>query len=425
MPALILNFRRGGLHLGQDLSELRATYTQQQAPAVLFYCGRVLEALASAAAEGFFGEATTSVAPNLNRLAQLGVLGWPRENQLQSLRRLAQDATLARRQVHRADIDTAVLLLGRLLTWYFVELETGPRLPTLGPKAELLGLEVDEALISALGRLESDEPAWRELPKQCPEVFVQSPVLVGLYCERQLSGPQPPVALVQAVLEGALRSFPWDVRLRQLLGDALLATGDVAGARRVWEDLDHDHPADPDTLRRLGHLYRKTWLEVPVEESEAVLRRALHCYQQAWSRSRETDNESGVHAAVLGLHRGRAQRAEAIAQTVIDSYRKRWLALGSRFRFWGFEDRVALAHCALILGETEYARRRYLEAFELPAADKHEIALVKRQLKVMLGALDLRVSATRFLEGQPVRRRRSSGQQLELPLGFDETERQG
>jgi tetratricopeptide (TPR) repeat protein len=430
LPAAVLNFSRAGLVLGQDLTDLMAIHGEQRAPAVVFYCGRILEALVASAAENFFGEATTSAAPNLNRLRELGVLAWPRDAELGALRRLGQDAVLARRQIHWADADAAVVLLQRLLTWYFVELETGPRLPTLAGES-LTELVADTELLHALDLLENTANdaaggGWQRLPLEQPGAFLRSPALAGLFLERSMAEARPDWAQISDVATLALRSFPTSVHLRQLLSDVLAARGDAAEALRVLEDLHRDYPADPDTLRRLGHLYRQSWLEVGVEESEPMLRRALQCYQEAWSRSRETDNESGVHAAVLGLHRGRAHRAESIAQTIVESYRRRWLALGSRFRFWGFDDRVALAHCALILGETEYARRRYLEAFELPAVNKRAIAAVKRQLKAMLLALDVPVSPARFLEGHAIKRRRSaSAQQLELPqiLNFEETQR--
>jgi tetratricopeptide (TPR) repeat protein len=416
--------------LGQDLTDLIAIHAEQRAPAVVFYCGRILEALVASAAEHFFGEATTSAAPNLNRLRELGVLSWPRDAELAALRRLGQDAVLARRQIHWADADAAVLLLERLLTWYFVELDTGPRLPTLAGET-LSELVADEELVLALNKLEmvatdSEPAAWQRLPIEHPGAFLRSPAVAGLFLERSMAMARPDWEQVNQVATLALRSFPTNVQLRQLLADVLSARGDGAEALRVLEDLHRDYPADPDTLRRLGHLYRQSWLEVGVEESEPMLRRALQCYQEAWSRSRETDNESGVNAAVLGLHRGRAHRAEAIAQTIVESYRRRWLALGARFKFWGFDDRVALAHCALILGESEYARRRYLEAFELPTANKRGVAAVKRQLKAMLAALDVPMSPARFLEGGAIKRRRARATtQLEFPqfMNFEELQR--
>jgi hypothetical protein len=420
LPAAVLSFSRAGLVLGQDLADLLAVHEQERAPAVVFYCTRVLEALIASAAEHFHGEATTSCPSNLNRLRELGALTRARDAQLHALVRLGQDAHAARRPIHWADAEAAILLLERLLTWYFVELESGPRLPTLA-RAELRELVSDLELLAVFDALDSPacafEPAGSlELPDAYPAAFLRSPDIAGLYFERRLQEARPDLRQVGEWITLGLRAFPASVHLRQLLSDVLAARNETSDALRVLEDLSAEHPGDPATLRRLGHLYHRSWLEVGVEESEPMLRRALQCYQAAWSRSWETDNASGISAAVLGLHRGRAHRAEAIAQTVVESYRRRWLALGSRFRFWGFEDRVQLAHAALILGETEYARRRYLEAFDAPDATKQRILGVKRQLKAMLLSLDVRVSPLRFLEGQFVKRRSSRrAEQLELP----------
>jgi hypothetical protein len=415
LPAAVLDFNRGGFYLGRDISDLQSLYRDERAPAVLFYCGRILEVLLAVANELYLGESTTSAGPNLRRLSELGVLKGNRADQVEALRQLALDANGTRRPIHWADASCAILLLERLLTWFFVELERGPGLPLLGSSAPRTTLR-DPELMRSLALLDAAGDEWQELPHQSPSALLRTPTIAVLYLERALREGAPGHTALFRVAETALGSFGGDVRLRQLLARLRSVRGATGEAIAELEALDRRHPNDPDTLRLLGDVYQEHCRSTEPNQQERILRKALHAYQQAWSRSYETDNYAGVQAALLGLLRGRTQRAELVAQTVVDSYTKRWLALGPQFKFADFDDRVRLAHCALILREGEFARRRYQSAFEQLDATRNRIDATKRQIKALLLALDLPSSPKRFLDGKTVKRRRASAYQLELPI---------
>jgi len=415
LPAAVLDFNRGGFLLGRDLFDLRALYRDERAPAVLFYCGRILDVLLAVANELYLGESTTSAGPNLRRLAELGVLQGNRLNQLEALRHLALDATLTRRPIHWADASCAVLLLERLLFWFFVELERGLRLPLLGGPTPRETLR-DAELLHALTVLDAPHAEWRELPEVSLGAFLRTPTVPVLYLERAIREGAPGHMALYRVAQSALSSFGGDVLLRQIYGRLLRKRGAVGEAVAEFETLDRRHPNDPDTLRLLGDAYYDIWQMALPEQKERPLRKALHAYQQAWSRSYETDNYAGMQAALLGLLRGRTQRAEVVAQTILESYTRRWQALGSKFAFAGFDDRVRLGHCALILRETDFARRRYTTAFAQMDATRVQIEATKRQIKATLLALEMPSNPARFLSGKGVKRRRSSAYQLELPI---------
>jgi hypothetical protein len=415
LPAAVLDFSRGGFNLGRDLSDLHALYRDERTPAVLFYCGRILEMLLAGANELYFGEATTSAGPNLRRLADLGVLRSCRLAQLEALRHLALDAIWTRRPIHWADANCAVLLLERLLLWFFVELPRGPSLPLLGSDT-VRATAFDAELASVLRTLDGDDQAWRELPVTNQSAFLRTPVLPALYLERALrEGESLSTAL--GVADDGIKSFAGDVRLGQVHATILRKRRATGNAIAELEGLNRRHPNDFETLRLLGDAYYDVWqYATPTTERELTLRKALRAYQEAWSRSYETDNHSGMQAALLGLLRGRAQRAELVAQNIFDSYLRRFRALGAAFRFADIEDRIRLAHCALLLGDSEFARRRYQAAFARPETTRSLIDATKQQIKALLLALDLPSHPGRFLSGKTTRRRKMNALQLELPL---------
>lgn len=424
LPAAILDFRRGGINLGSDIEQLQGQYSSGSYAAVLFFCGRILEALTSEAMSMILGEASTSAASNLRCLAEVSAVNPTRLSQLSSLRQLATDAVLARRTVHASDADCALLLLDRLLNWFFVELAAGPQLPTGQAGMPRVRRDHDAGIATVLTRLESGGE-WRDLPEGCPGAFLATPAVPALYIDRALSALEATDTTrrergairrtLGKVLTRALRCFDADVRLRQLHAVVLGIEGDQPFALQVLKSLNREHPGDSETLHLMAYQFEQHALSLKGAAAEAALAGALESYQAAWSCSQETDRRCGLKAAILGLQRGRTQRAEAIASRIVDGFTRRWVALGERFEFSGFQDIVTLAHASLILGESDYARRRYRDAFEEPPRALLRTQ-TKQEIRTILAARGLAANPQRFLDGHLRRRRRSMLRQLELPF---------
>ena len=426
LPAALLDFERAGINLGEDIAQLQTQYKSESYTAVLFFCGRILECLTAEATSRLLGEATANAASNLRCLTELMAISPKRWSQLSVLHYLATDAVLARRTLHRSDADCALLLLDRLLTWFFVELEVGPQLPTGGRTLPSVHQDNDPSIAAVLLCLESTRD-WLKAPEQSAGAFLATPAIAALYIDKALlelesNKQKGRKAIVKRrlgeVMTRALRCFNADVRLRQLHGRVLGLEGDYPFSVRVLKTLNREHPGDSVTLSLLANQLRRHAEQLKGDAMESAQVEALQAYQRAWNCSQETDSRCGLQAAILGLRRGRTQRAESIASSIVDAYTRRWVSLGERFEFSGFQDVLILAHASLILGEAEYARRRYREAFEQGCSGALR-ALVKQEIRIILSARGLACNPQRFLDGRM--KRRVGLRQLEFPFAAQAT----
>ena len=411
LPATALDFGAGSFLLGHELSEIKQLCREERRVAAILHCGRILVPLASAAQRRLFGEPRTDLPTALRLLRDVSVLTPARAEQLTALHTLVRDAQTARRELHPADLDYALLLLRKLLLWFFSEFRLGMRLPAdaMGAAQEM---PIDGELAMIVERSEVIRGELDDVVSEYRSVLLRSPIGPGLLLQGYIGRlGRIDSRTVQQVRE-LTHAFPDDALLHQLFARALWWQGDRAGALIELDNAQRLSSAEPDVLRFLGDWHQDSWLRSE-RADEPALHRALQYYQLAWVHSHETDTRAGVEAAILGLSRGHRERSESIAQLVADSYHRRFRAMGEGFCFRDREDRLSLAHSALLLGEWQYARRRYNQA--LASAPHNFVLAVKRRLRLLLPLLGIEHSPTRFLVGVGPRRRRSS-KQLTLPF---------
>lgn len=419
LPAAVLEFGTRAFHLGHELTEIKTLCRQERRVAAVLHCGRVLGPLVRHASEARFPDLAGDVPTSLRVLADAGIVSRARMEQFAALNRLVQDAQTARREIHPADLDYAILLTGKVLTWFFCENASGPCLPSEALGALHVVAVADGELAMLVERSETADVELEATVGQHRAALLRSPVGAGLLLQAHVGREGRIDSNVLHRVRELTRTFPEDDLLHRLMARVLWWQGDRRGALLELETALGINPLEPDVLVGLGDWHQDSWVRSQ-RTDEAALHRAVQYYQLAWSHSRESDLRAGTEAAVLGLERGRRERSESIAQIIVEGYHRRFRAMGSAFRFRNRADRFRLAHAALILGEWQYARRRYNEA--LIGASRTEVLEVKRRLKLLLPLVGIEHSATRFLTGSGPRRRRSSRQ---LALPFIETEARG
>jgi class 3 adenylate cyclase/tetratricopeptide (TPR) repeat protein len=102
------------------------------------------------------------------------------------------------------------------------------------------------------------------------------------------------------VLVLSLKSWPQDVRLRQLYAMALLRSGAYERARKILEQLDTEQPGAPDeeTLGQIARTYKDAaLLEADLAKRQALLREAAEKYLDAYQKTGGI--WTGINAATL------------------------------------------------------------------------------------------------------------------------------
>ena len=212
-----------------------------------------------------------------------------------------------------------------------------------------------DGLQSDLAQLQS---LWRT---HNPELWSGNPEPYRLLSEKMLKLGEPLVAY-DVVAEG-IKSFPQDVRLRQLLALALARSGAAGAANNLLEHLYRDGYRDQETLGLLARTHKDLAREEPdASKANQHVRRAYEFYTQAYENS--GGYWSGINAATLALLLGERDQATALAREVMVQCRQklRLIAKADGERYWLVST---LGEAALLLGDLPEAENWYGQAVEL------------------------------------------------------------
>ena len=198
-----------------------------------------------------------------------------------------------------------------------------------------------------------------------PEVWSAHPDPYRLFSERLLKLGEPLLAY-DVVAEG-MKSFPQDLRLRQLLALSLARSGAAGPANIALERLYEDGYRDEETVGLLARTHKDLAREEQdVSKATDHLRRAYAFYSQGY----ETTGGywSGINAATLALMMGQGESASCLASLVKDQCRQRLkeLAESSGERYWLIST---LGQAALLTGDWSEAEDWYRQAVELGRGD--------------------------------------------------------
>jgi len=213
-----------------------------------------------------------------------------------------------------------------------------------------------------------------------PESWSVNPEPYRLLGERMLKLGEPLVAY-DVVAEG-IKSFPQDVRLRQVLALALARSGAARSANKVLERLYQDGYRDEETLGLLARTHK----DLAREESDASkagqhLRWAYEFYAQGYETS--GGYWSGINAATLALLLGDRDRAAALARQVRKQCRQRLggVADTDGERYWLFST---LGEAALLVEDWPEAENWYGQAVELGKRDWGSLQSTRHNARLLM-----------------------------------------
>ena len=213
-----------------------------------------------------------------------------------------------------------------------------------------------------------------------PEVWAVSPEPYRLLGERMLKLGEPLVGY-DVVAEG-MKSFPQDLRLRQLLALALARSGAPLPANNVLQQLYQDGYRDEETLGLLARTHKDLAREEEdVPKASEHRRRAYEFYAQAYKTS--GGYWSGINAATLALLLGEQDQAVALARSVRQQCQEILpkVAETSPERYWLVST---LAEAALLLQDWPQAEDWYSQAVELGRGDWGSLQSTRHNARLLM-----------------------------------------
>jgi class 3 adenylate cyclase len=207
------------------------------------------------------------------------------------------------------------------------------------------------------------------------------------YQEAAVRALQQGAPLVAVDLAGeALRLFPGDARLRQLLALALARSGASRHANELLHALVAEGHADEETVGMLARTYKDLWAATRAPAARRRhLEQAYRWYLEAHRRTR--GYWSGINAATMAWLLDDHEESRRLAEHVRD----RCLELRKQL-----EDRgdaywllATLGEAALLLGDLPAAEEAYREARARGPHGVADLVSTRRNARLILGHADV------------------------------------
>lgn len=389
----VLAYENAALVLGEELYRLDAVSRAEAPEAVVFYCGRILEALSADALCKIRLQPSPNSFSNLNLLGDLGRFTTATRYWAHALRRLGNAVRHLQRRIGFQEAKLSGLLTERWLAWYFCDYSHGPKLNGLTTDGTPLELISAGDMRQAMLYLEELEAAPSRGPADAvAQDFDSSPafkttaVLPALLAEILLSQKKDTDAL--RVLEAAMPQFPDDLRLRQLTGLCWSRMHNPDEALHWLEGLYPRFADDEETAGITAGTWKRKWQENKANLES--LENSHRLYQHGWSVSGSKNAYLGINAATTALLLGRGEQAISLAAAVEKLIRNRAADLPAdlhdphlALHFW---DQVTLAEAQLLQGDLAGARETYRAAFAGHPERLGDIEVCRKQIDEILNA---------------------------------------
>jgi tetratricopeptide (TPR) repeat protein len=403
LSAEVVNYDSGRFLLSADLEELARVRKAAAPAAIVFYCARILEALAADALRNVKLEPSPNVFSNLDALQQYNLIHMPTLYWAHALRRSGNIVRHIHRRLHPNEPELALLFTERWLQWFFQDYRHGMKLKCLTCDSQPLGLSCETRLRKLLADLEEMDQHMDDLLS--PEgsglhgELLWAPALPAVLAEMLLERGKNDDA--RRVLDTALKTFPDDLRLNQLLGLYHSRAGDYDRAESL-EPLFKRNPDDDETAGITAGVYKRRWMAD--RTCKNWLEKSQRTYRQGWKQSKRTCAYLGINAATTALWLGRPEEAKQLAGEVRKHLLDRAAILRDKettdpdvgLNYW---DQATLAEGELVLGNLAEARRIYNKAFamydnEQPA----NTTVTRKQLETLLPYVGFSGTAEEFLK---------------------------
>lgn len=387
-PTRVDDYRLGEAPLGPQLNAIAQAMQSGLREAVIFYSGRLLEALSAQSLTLLNLPASSNMFSNLEELNRLGLFQRPSLDLAHTLRRMSNRARHAISDFTLEDVRLAIFCIDRSLIWHLTDFARGPAF-VLPEDAFIFSGEARAGLAPRL--LQLVQAVLRDNADTAPIVglglaqIAESPAFASLAAETLISAKN--LSAADTLLAAALAHAPNDLRLKQLQGLCHRRANRLDAALATFEELYRRNHDDEETagpyagvLKMLGD----------ARGDQKLLARSLEIYRAGWLTSSKRSTYLGINAAALACWLGAAGAAD-IASDVIKFYdmRRGKLAASGLPAALGrnYYDLVTEAEALLLLGETDRARALYSETFASFRARKGDIegtvAQANRSLRVL------------------------------------------
>jgi class 3 adenylate cyclase/tetratricopeptide (TPR) repeat protein len=183
-----------------------------------------------------------------------------------------------------------------------------------------------------------------------------------------------------------LKSWPSDLRLRQIRALALARMGSPEQARSILQQLREEARDDEETLGLLARTLKDLW----IRSNDAVdLDRAYRAYEEAYRKSPER-YWTGINAATLAFAKSDIATASATAAAVRAVCEEKLGFATGEDRYWLVGT---IAEANLILGNYAEAERRYAEASAIAQNDLGDLASTWRNARLLFRYLPAEIGA--------------------------------
>jgi len=366
--------------LARDLHAVRRSLEGDMSEAVIFYCGRVLEATVAQAVAALALEPGAQIFANLDLLERLSCISRPALYLGHALRRLSNDARHILRPLSRQDAEFAALCVGPWLQWFLEDYFRGPRSVVAD---ETFGIPVATGHVaSVLALLRHAHAAGSDISAELLGLFddtvAKLAALSSMIAESLISCGHGEDA--QMVLQSALVYAPEDLRLNQLFALTRRRLGHPDEALSLLKNLSSRYSEDEETIGITAGAFK----------AAAQDAQAAKLYAKGWQLSHERNLYLGVNAAALELWLGKdTSRDRAMHVASLFAQRNAKL-MASGIDVSGqrdYYDLVTEAEARLLGGDDPGARALYGDAFLRFAMRKGDIEGTRSQANRSLALL--------------------------------------
>lgn len=375
----IVQYETAHLALHKDLTHLQAVYDAGATEAVIFYAGRILEAL-SAEGVSLFGEQSKSnVFANLEYLNDFHIFDFATLHWAHALRRQANQVRHLLGNVEPQDQDIALALLDTWLGWYFSKFPLGLCLNqyrTHKQQGNALHQLVDNISLQ-MANTEVNEQALLVHP-----LVQKSPIFSSILIESLINKDQ--LDLAGNALQHTLQHYPEDLRLRQLNGLYCSRKGMLDEATEQLSGLYKTLSTDDETIGIFAGVLKKTWQRDQTNTS--ALQHACRLYDKGWQQSKQRNTYLGINAAAINLWLGNPDKAREIALGIVQQFQHKKLMIEQKqrmkqfsFNFW---ELATIGEALYITGQQTEALVHYQALFAPGLHPLGKTRVAARQLTV-------------------------------------------
>ncbi len=348
--------------LRTDLEQLTKVAKIQATEAMVFYCGRILEATSNYCVVQLGDKAKSNVFANIEYINDFNLLDENTRHWAHALRRLANQFRHILKPTEDNDGDISVILLDMWMNWLLnhsqlVDNESNQYTPISNQQQQLF--YQFNALRSWLEHKKLDK-----LLEGNATDYLKQPVFASVICEELIN--QQNYSTARDFLTEALQEHPNDLRLQQLFGLLLSRTGELKKAEADLRRLLKRFPNDDETIGILAGVIKKLWQG----GEQNKLSQWGKLYLKGWQQSKNRNTYLGINAATYSLWSGDKATSQTTALSIIETYTTRETILRERLQrsshqmdYW---DLATLAESYLLAGQIKEAEKHYQQLFQLP-----------------------------------------------------------